>query len=47
LQVVLTATPNVPVYYTLDNSSALENGIYTADSAVTYNPATGIPIPAE
>lgn len=46
MQVTLTATPNVPIYYTIDNTSALESGAFTADSAKTYNPATGVPISA-
>ena len=46
MQVMLAATPNVPIYYTSDNTSALQSGAFTADSAKTYNAATGVPIPA-
>jgi hypothetical protein len=43
---MLTATPNVPIYYTDDGNSTLVSGAFTADSAKTYNAATGVPIPA-
>jgi hypothetical protein len=45
-QVVLKAVPDVPIYYTTNNASALENTAYLADKAVIYDAAKGIPIPA-
>lgn len=44
-QVVLTAVPDVPIYYTTNNVSALENTAYLADTASIYDAAKGIAIP--
>ena len=45
-QVVLKAVPSVPIYYTTNNVSALENTAYLADAASIYDAAKGIAIPA-
>ena len=45
-QVVLKAVPDVPIYYTTNNVSALENTAYLADTATIYDAAKGITIPA-
>jgi hypothetical protein len=45
-QVVLKAVPNVPIYYTTDNTSALTQAAFLADTALTYDAAKGIAIPA-